>query len=396
MTADCRAPLLLLLPDSIENSTKVRFVSGLPHQSLPPAIEPATEDFEQKIVTALLAEINEQYTMNLHTDPDLARSSALASAAAELPQSRVFVIGASHLKRVVGGLAQNNIDVIDLSRAGWIANDQNLAELATKLTMYNISDQDVVLIDLLSNSIFCGTDSKGNLLDPVKIDDTWHIPGDLTFAPKTVVKAILNEATRVLFGGVGPDLIAMLPVPRYVSEKCCKDSGHVANINAPDYLTDMEKNTEMLEELVYAWAQGINPKSEIFHFRTAADDAEQPLDELTVNGEPMWRFGEPVHCCSDFYHIAAEAIASRIGGGDDESVAGPQSKRPRLESVVVKRIGSDRASKPKKPTASWSTGTLPPQRGGGGRGGRGPFRGRFPRGFRRGWARPYRARGWRN
>jgi hypothetical protein len=116
----------------------------------------------------------------------------------------------------------------------------------------------------------------------------------------------------------------------------------------------MEKNTEMLEELVYAWAQGINPKSEIFHFRTAADDADQPLDELTVNGEPIWRFGEPVHCCAEFYRLAAEAIASRIGGGEDESAAGPPNKRPLLESVVVKRIGSDRASKSKKPTASWS------------------------------------------
>jgi hypothetical protein len=185
-------------------------------------------------------------------------------------------------------------------------------------------------------------------------------------------------------------LIAMISVPRYVAEKCCKDPGHIININAPDYLTDMEKNTDMLEELVFAWAQGINPRWEIFHFRTAADDADQPLDELTVNGEPMWRYGEPVHCCEEFYRLAAEAIASRIGGGEDET------KRPRLESVIVKRSGSDRASKSKKPTASWSTGTLPPQRGGGGRGGRGPFRGRFPRGFRRGGARPYRARGWKN
>jgi hypothetical protein len=47
-------------------------VSGLPHKSLPPLIEPVSEDFEGKIITALLAEINELYTMNLHTNPELA------------------------------------------------------------------------------------------------------------------------------------------------------------------------------------------------------------------------------------------------------------------------------------------------------------------------------------
>jgi hypothetical protein len=117
----------------------------------------------------------------------------------------------------------------------------------------------------------------------------------------------------------------------------------------------------MLEEILISWAQEINPRSKIFHFRTAVDDADLALDELTVNRAPLWRDGEPVHCCDDFYQLAAEAIASSIGEGGEESAAGPPSKRPRLESVIVKRIGSDRALKPKKPTASWSTGTLPPQ-----------------------------------
>jgi hypothetical protein len=334
--------------------------------------------------------------MNLYTDPDLARSSALEGKEFESPKGRVFVVGASHLKRVVGGLVNHNFDVIDLSRAGWVANETSLTEVASKLEIYQMAEQDVVLIDLLSNSVFCGTDSKGNLLDPEKNNGIWHIPGDLAFTPKTVLKAILNDATRLLFTGTRPELIAMIPVPRYVAEKCCKDPGHIKNINAPDYLVDMERNTDMVEEIIISWAQGINTRSEVFHFRAAADDADQALDELTVGGEPMWRYGEPVHCCDDFYKLAAEAIASTMGRGEDESAAEPPSKWQRPQSVIVKRSGDDRAPKPKKPPASWSTGKLPPQRGGGGRGGGGPPRGRFPRGFRRGWVRPYSARGWRN
>jgi hypothetical protein len=234
-------PAITFLPDSIENSTKVRMVSGQPHKTLPAAIDPIPEEIEKKIVTALLTEINELYSMNLYTDPDLARSSTLEGKEFESPKSRVFVVGASHLKRVVGSLANHNFDVVDLSRAGWVANETSLTEVASKLEFYQMAEQDVVLIDLLSNSVFCGTDTKGNLLGPEKTNEIWHIPGDLAFTPKTVLKAILNDATQLLFTSTRPELIAMIPVPRYVAEKCCKDPGHIKNINAPDYLANMEK-----------------------------------------------------------------------------------------------------------------------------------------------------------
>jgi hypothetical protein len=56
-------------------------------------------------------------------------------------------------------------------------------------------------------------------LDPVKNNGTWHIPGDLAFTLKTVLKAILNDAMRLLFTDTSLELIAMIPVPRYVAEK---------------------------------------------------------------------------------------------------------------------------------------------------------------------------------
>jgi hypothetical protein len=106
---------------------------------------------------------------------------------------------------------------VDLSRAGWKANGAQLNELAAKLERYRITDQDIVLIDLLSNSVFCGTDSKGNLLDPVKSNNTWHIPGDLAFSTKSVLKSILNYASQLLFKDTRPEIVVMIPVPRYVT-----------------------------------------------------------------------------------------------------------------------------------------------------------------------------------
>jgi hypothetical protein len=71
----------------------------------------------------------------------------------------------------------------------------------------------------------------------------------------------------------------------------------------------------------------------------------------------------------------------------------PSSKRIRLDSVVVRREGEKpSAASTRHHRASWSTGSLPANRGrGGDRGGR--MRGGFGRGRWRGGRRPYWGRG---
>jgi hypothetical protein len=45
----------------------------------------------------------------------------------------------------------------------------------------------------LSNNVFCGTDCDGNLTEPVKIDDKWHITGELNIRTKSYLKVVLNR-----------------------------------------------------------------------------------------------------------------------------------------------------------------------------------------------------------
>jgi hypothetical protein len=87
------------------------------------------------------------------------------------------------------------------------------------------------------------------------------------------------------------------------------------------------------------------------------------LNVLKINESCIWSPGDPVHGCAEFYKVAATVIAAsliedRDGGGD-----WPPAKRPRLESVIAQREGATVGQPNRKPTASWSTGTLPPARG---------------------------------
>jgi hypothetical protein len=149
----------------------------------------------------------------------------------------------------------------------------------------------------------------------------------------------------------------------------------------PDYIIDMEHGIEMLEDLLIGWVQGIN---EVFNFRSCTDNPEDQLPNLQINGRLIWPDEDPVHVVPELYREATTTITAAIAGGNDgdEHLDQGPSKRPRLESVVVRRAGETGQSRGRPAPASWSTGTLPPPRGRGGNGRGRAKRGRF---FRRGW-----------
>jgi hypothetical protein len=80
----------------------------------------------------------------------------------------------------------------------------------------------------------------------------------------------------------------------------------------------------------------------------------------------MWAEEDPVHCLSKVYSALASSLLSLLKSGGDNSDSEPSAKRQHLESVVVQRSGSATNAAPRRSTASWRTGLLPPSRGRGG------------------------------
>jgi hypothetical protein len=64
----------------------------------------------------------------------------------ERGDSRIFVIGASHSTRLVGGLAENGLYVINLAKGGWKLTDESAAEISQKLKQYGAGKEDTILI----------------------------------------------------------------------------------------------------------------------------------------------------------------------------------------------------------------------------------------------------------
>jgi hypothetical protein len=92
-----------------------------------------------------------------------------------------------------------NQDVIDLTRPGWAADPESIAEIAGKLDRYGIGNDNIVIIDMLSNSYVRGTDADENQIPPRKENDKWHVDGHLNFAPKPALKKILSSGYEKWF-----------------------------------------------------------------------------------------------------------------------------------------------------------------------------------------------------
>jgi hypothetical protein len=299
------------MPESMSSSTKIRTVAGAPHVKLPVSIAALSHETEMKLVSAVMSEINDSFAMNLDVNPDLERSSSPGTSSDNV-QKRVFLIGASHVKRIVGGLVALNQDIVDLSRSGWKADADKLDDMAAKLNQYGLSGSNIVVLVALANNVVCGTGTSGKLTEHIFIDGKWHILGSLAYEPKSFIRSVLTDIASKLFAGIEPTLLVISPLLRYVTEPCCANKDHVQNISLTDYIAEIEQNVESIDDLLAGWAQNINSRSQILNFRAVGDYTEAPLPELTVQGEPLWAAGDSVHATSPYYTEMAALVAESV------------------------------------------------------------------------------------
>jgi hypothetical protein len=97
---------VFFLPESIQNSHKVITVSGSLDSVLPERIEPFNEVSEKELVSVLMNEIQGNIAVEIDCNPSLDRCSGdTVFYSQKNPTGRIFAIGASHVTRLVGGLA---------------------------------------------------------------------------------------------------------------------------------------------------------------------------------------------------------------------------------------------------------------------------------------------------
>ena len=99
-----------------------------------------------------------------------------------------------------------------------------------ELRSFELTGNDIVYLDLLSNQVYLGTDDEGNSSEPFKDNPKkWHISGSLVAAAKPRIRKVLDRLSAIREACGTAKVICGLPIPRYVDQRCCSAENHIDN-----------------------------------------------------------------------------------------------------------------------------------------------------------------------
>ena len=330
----------LYLPMSLTNARKRRFTAGALEGPFPVTIDPLDAAAELEVVCALTKELNDCYCLSLPTDPLLERHSK--SPARDLSEKRLVIVGSSHAGRM-SALVSASLETTFLKLPHQSQTPNAAEDLADQIELLGLGKDDIIYLDLLSNTAYMGTDAEGNSTEPTKVGKGWHIPGSLVAAARPRLRKQLDKLSAILRACGEASVICGLPTPRYVSCRCCEDPHHLDNVLE----SEMAEVHSAVRANSKACLLAAVPSCRIFDPMTTFA-CEEELGELSAlvssGGVSIWKEGDPVHLTETAYGDIAENLTNSIRQGDSGGLAAEVPRR-RLESVVT-RSAADPAHTP--------------------------------------------------
>ena len=295
---------------------------------IPTTIPPLTLEAEQTIVSALLHELNEEFGLGLSTDPDHSRTLDPDTAH---DTGRTVFIGASHMRRVAAALGAAGGSVVNVCPPGWSPTKENLLAAAERVSELRLCVGDTLILDIWSNSAFLGTDDMGFPKKPEKsnTDGRFHVVGSLQAAPTAVYERLIRDAVPVLDAANTAKIVFVIPFPRYVVGKCCRDELHISNFGSSGFWSELERPATSAKQAVMS----LGHKKAVFTFNireVISDTALAEMAELEGAGASrIWANDDLVHFTAEVYL----AIGKALIGAEGSDQRG--QKRARLESVIA-------------------------------------------------------------
>jgi hypothetical protein len=297
-------------------------------------------------------------------------------------KKRTVLVGASHMKRLWEVMGPHTVT---LAFPGFRPKEKIILEITNKLVELNLGKDDTVILDLLSNSVFMGTDSNGLPTKALRAEDgSYHIVGSLAIAPASVTKKILAGCSTLAKVLKGTGTVLISPIPRYVYSKCCENPDHVDNFEDSERDEEIVLGLEGVKKIMHGWAMEHNLIYELIDPTQLADPPDLGLRaRTTVAGHGLWRRDNPIHLTAEAYgDLAATVRDTVLSGPVTNSVSASGSdkdgrKRRVPESIVTRQPKHQpkrgRGAVPLR-TAGWLLGKIEPDGRGGARG-HGPVRG---------------------
>ncbi len=281
----------LYIPASCRNPRKTTFVSPALADPLPSRVPPLSEVHEKRIVNALMEDLNLHFGVGVDPAPSLERGVAIQETDSD--SARVVVAGASHMIRLAEAMG---LETVSLAYQGFRPREPMISDLAGKLRSLELNNRDTVVLDLLSNSAFMGSDSNGLPTEAVRAEDgRYHIIGSMSVAPISCAKKVLQSCSPLAEALRGTGVVLLSPVPRYIHSKCCEDPSHIENFEDQDLDGEIVDGLEGFKRVLQNWGNDNELLFTVIDPTMLTDSCDLPLkSRVTEDGQPLWSVRDPV------------------------------------------------------------------------------------------------------
>jgi hypothetical protein len=295
-----------------------------------------------------MTELNKNFGLQLDPVPSLERG--VVTQTDKSTANRFIVVGGSQMNRMAAYMPEN---ITNLAEPGFRAGPSTCGKISQRSTELKPCNGDTVILDLLSNSSFMGTNEDGMPIPMMTMGDgNYHVPGSLIPTPLSIIRKTLQSCDCIAAAAKSSQIVLFGPSPRYVSRRCCDDAEHLENYNSPEYESEILCGIESINRTIEKWAieQGLNFR--MIDPTEQSDPADFPLGErVTPDGSSWWSSSDPVHLSQGGYRVLASTAIMRQTSKEDvasqpdssasttmgagSSAHSSSGKRKRVDSVVV-------------------------------------------------------------
>jgi len=273
----------------------------------------------------------------------------------------VVFAGGSHSSRILDAVQDENVRILDSTVPGFRLTERATAEMAADIAEVcaELPDSNTVVVcQLFDNSVYYGAREEGERLLPKKgLDRRYHVEGDLMIVNKTAFRELFSLATQIIRSADGKLVILLIPLPRYLFEKCCSDPSHISNKDSSGYEQTMREALTAIGTWMKAMAEMKRLKNVVlFNPMEPLGLIDDDFDEDRIL--QLWG-PDPVHPTEEAYSLIAEhllAYASQQIGEKRTAEAAAEAAATAGPSTT--HTATPKAAKPVR-RESWISGTEP-------------------------------------
>ena len=254
-----------------------------------------------------------------------------------------LVVGSSNSRRLTDALDKKGVPTGYVFSHNWRATKKSVSDMAAHIKEERQTRHyTATIFMMLDNNVFFVQGEDGSKSLPKKgPDGKFHVDGDLTIADKDGQFALLKLCEPLWEAAKGTSMVVVSPMPRFITSGCCAKPDHTTNRSQADFYSKMR------EELAGCTA---NIKDYLFTSGMRHGRVMDPARSLRgLVAAEIWG-NNPVHPREEIYGMIADGVREVV-----KTCGSGQQKRKPMSTGGSGGGGS---------TASGRGGHIPPRSGG--------------------------------